>query len=235
MRARTLRIPVCLAAAAAFLAVGQPRGEARWLAGQSGQSTSANPSSEGGPPAKQPGEKAKPAAPNTAKKSNQKLVKGMKLSGSQNLRAAPLTQGEGGGYSSSMDAPASGPGNNAVDKGIVQGLLLNPDQWRVGPHGLIERLNQEGKWIAESSGVKTDLNAVSFRNRWVGWAVGEQGTVLRSEDSGQTWETVPFPGHDDLLHVRATDWKSAQVTTGDGKTLATSDGGKTWVPARSQR
>ena len=104
----------------------------------------------------------------------------------------------------------------------MQELLLESPRWRVGPHGLVEHAGPNGQWTATSSGVEADLNAVSFANRWVGWVVGEKGTVLRTADGGR----------EDLLGVRPDDWKSARVISRAGTAYNTSDGGATWSAER---
>jgi hypothetical protein len=39
---------------------------------------------------------------------------------------------------------------------------------------------------------------------------------------------VLFPSSVDLIGIQAGDARSARVTTADGRTLATNDGGATW-------
>jgi photosystem II stability/assembly factor-like uncharacterized protein len=60
------------------------------------------------------------------------------------------------------------------------------------------------------------------------WRGGPGGTVLLSTD-GRMWRRVPFPEMTDLVSVRATDEHTATVTTLDGRTILTKDGGLTWV------
>ena len=60
------------------------------------------------------------------------------------------------------------------------------------------------------------------------WLVGRNGTVLLTTN-GTTWQQVPFPDlKADLVAVTARDALSATVTTADGRTYHTDDGGKTW-------
>lgn len=73
-----------------------------------------------------------------------------------------------------------------------------------------------------------------------GWAVGEGGTILATDDGGRTWRQVPRQRGDledvdsfddvdfvDRLHGWAVGWGDA--ADGPGVILATSDGGHTWV------
>jgi len=160
------------------------------------------------------------------------LGQSLKLSESPTYREAPLTEGGRGGYSSSMSAPEPAPSGSSVEEKAMQELLLESPRWRVGPHGLVEHSGPNGQWTATSSGVEADLNAVSFANRWVGWVVGEKGTVLRTDDGGRTWLRVSSPSREDLLGVRPDDWKSARVITRAGTAYNTSDGGATWSAER---
>jgi hypothetical protein len=45
-----------------------------------------------------------------------------------------------------------------------------------------------------------------------------------------SWRRVGFPEPIDLTAVRATDARTATVTTVDGRSFATTDGGGTWIP-----
>jgi photosystem II stability/assembly factor-like uncharacterized protein len=57
---------------------------------------------------------------------------------------------------------------------------------------------------------------------------GRAGVVLLSTD-GRRFSRVPFPETMDLSAVRATDARSASVSTTDGRTFSTIDGGVTWT------
>jgi photosystem II stability/assembly factor-like uncharacterized protein len=72
------------------------------------------------------------------------------------------------------------------------------------------------------------LTSGASTSRSICWLVGGAGTVLRSTD-GRTWRRVAFPETIDLVSIRATDERSATVTTSDGRRFLTKDGGVTWV------
>ena len=59
------------------------------------------------------------------------------------------------------------------------------------------------------------------------WSVGPGGMVMLATD-GRTFIRVPFPETVDLTAVTATDQRHAIVTTVDGRTFQTADGGRTW-------
>ena len=85
------------------------------------------------------------------------------------------------------------------------------------------------RWTRPPSDVIGKLTAGSSPSPNVCWVVGRGGVVRRSTN-GQTWQRVPFPDMADLSGVQASDARSARVSTADGRSFGTSDGGMTWVP-----
>jgi len=83
------------------------------------------------------------------------------------------------------------------------------------------------RWRSAPSDVTGALTAGSSPSPNVCWVVGAGGVVRRSTN-GQTWQRVPFPEMTDLSGVQASDARSATVTTADGRSFRTSDGGMTW-------
>lgn len=109
--------------------------------------------------------------------------------------------------------------------------FASPDfstRWRIGPGGAIHRSVDAGKiWVAQASGVTSDLMAASAPSNRVCWVVGRAGVVLLSTD-GSTWRRVAFPEPVDLQGVTASDARTASVTTSDGRTFRTTDAGGSW-------
>lgn len=116
-------------------------------------------------------------------------------------------------------------------------------RWRVVGSSSIERSTDGGAtWSAQSiaaapvapllaaretASVPLALSAGSAPARDICWIVGRSGTVFLSTD-GTTWRRRAFPEPLNLIAVRATDARSAVVTTEDGRQFSTSDGGTTW-------
>ena len=83
---------------------------------------------------------------------------------------------------------------------------------------------------------KTDvpLRGISAVSSKVAWASGAKGTVLRTIDGGETWETLVIAGADslDFRDIQAFDQNTAFVLSigpGDqSRIYKTSDGGKIW-------
>jgi hypothetical protein len=92
---------------------------------------------------------------------------------------------------------------------------------------LVEMLCGAG-WSAPPNDGAGALTAGSAPSPEVCWVVGRGGVIRRSTNR-QTWQRVPFPQNTDLSAVRATDARSASVSTADGRTFSTSDGGMTWI------
>lgn len=146
------------------------------------------------------------------------------------LGLAPLNEpAEGGHMSAGAERSAPPLAQGAVRKSAPRS---DAGQWRVGTHGLIEKADAQGKWVAQASGVDVDLYAIAFATATAGWAVGKSGTVLRTTDGGATWKKIPLPTEEDLIRVRADDEFSAHVVTRGGRALSTTDGGKTWTVLR---
>jgi hypothetical protein len=101
-------------------------------------------------------------------------------------------------------------------------------KWRVGRRGIIQQADAAGGWRTVPSGVEDDLFDITFAGPQEGWAVGHEGTVLRTTDGGNTWSKVSSPTSEDLVRVSAQSGQQAQVISRRGKAFATTDGGRTW-------
>ena len=64
--------------------------------------------------------------------------------------------------------------------------------WVVGrPGSIVLTTNDAGAtWGAQSTGQATPLHGVFFLDPQRGWAVGDLGTILGTQDSGKTWKTI---------------------------------------------
>jgi photosystem II stability/assembly factor-like uncharacterized protein len=109
--------------------------------------------------------------------------------------------------------------------------IASPDpsfRWRLGAAGVVEHSADGGStWEVLPTGVVADLTAGMSPSPSVCWLVGRAGTVLLSID-GRRWQRVTFPEATDLVAVQARDARTATVTTADGRTFRTADGGASW-------
>ncbi len=74
---------------------------------------------------------------------------------------------------------------------------------------------------------RDDFTARAAPSPNVIWRVGRAGLVQLATD-GRTFVRIAFPEAVDLTAVTATDERQAKVTTADGRTFQTADGGHTW-------
>jgi photosystem II stability/assembly factor-like uncharacterized protein len=68
-------------------------------------------------------------------------------------------------------------------------------------------------------------------DREIGWAVGQLGVILKTEDGGRTWVSQPNLKANEATHlfgVQAIDEKRALAIGAWGARIYTEDGGKTW-------
>ncbi len=110
--------------------------------------------------------------------------------------------------------------------------ISTPDgatSWIVGKNGMLIRRDASGRLTREQSGVTTDLLAAAAPSAGICWIVGRAGTILRTIDA-EHWTRIASPTSTDLVRVAARDADQAIVTTSDGNSFATSDGGASWHP-----
>jgi hypothetical protein len=102
-------------------------------------------------------------------------------------------------------------------------------RWRItASRDRIERaLGPAGTWQPVDTPAPAPLRAGFAPSASVCWIVGDDGTVLRTTD-GLRFESVRFPEAVHLTSISALDARQATVTTADGRTFRTTDGGLTW-------
>jgi photosystem II stability/assembly factor-like uncharacterized protein len=74
------------------------------------------------------------------------------------------------------------------------------------------------------------LNSVKFTGADTGYAVGREGTVLKTVDAGKTWATLNSGGNEWLSSVSFTNSAVGIAVGIGGIILRTTDGGVTWTP-----
>ncbi|MGA7854824.1 MAG: YCF48-related protein [Candidatus Acidiferrales bacterium] len=121
----------------------------------------------------------------------------------------------------------------------LSGLTVRtPDSnvlWLVSDGGDVGRSEDGGAtWKFTSLGLRGLFVSGSAPTTKICWLLGEHGAIFRTTD-GKTWTAVPLPAAADdaeFEHIEAKDESNATVTAADGQELSTSDGGKTWTPAK---
>jgi hypothetical protein len=124
-------------------------------------------------------------------------------------------RGGGGGAAAAREAPTF---RSAVP----------PAHWRVMASGQVEKSADAKTWQP----IRIDppvqgLTGGTAPSPLVCWLIGRAGVVLVTTD-GLEFRRVTSPTAANLTSIRATDALRATVTSADGQTFTTVDGGKTW-------
>lgn len=104
--------------------------------------------------------------------------------------------------------------------------LLSP---LVNHHGS-QVSGQEGKWVVQESGVSDHLRDVAFVDGKKGFAVGDNQTLLKTIDGGQTWKRViSRKESDSFSYVLFSSTTEGWVVSRNVRViLHTTDGGDSW-------
>jgi Photosynthesis system II assembly factor YCF48 len=109
--------------------------------------------------------------------------------------------------------------------------VMSPDpsvRWRILNGLMLQRSSDGGlSWQAEKVEIIRRITAGAAPSTSVCWLVGQNGLVMLTTD-GRTWQQIAFPQFTALKDVRATDARTATITTADGRVFVTENGGKTW-------
>ena len=141
-------------------------------------------------------------------------------------RAAAVRGGGGGRGGAGAGVRVGQDADSLLAKEIVS--TDNATRWRISG-GLVEKTTDGGRtWTRVTTGVKAEFTAGASPTPTTCWLVGQRGVVLLTID-GQKWEQLKFAEATDLSAVRATDARTATVTTIDGREFSTIDGGNTWI------
>ncbi len=124
-------------------------------------------------------------------------------------------------------------------------FIDNQYGWIVGDLGVVLHTSSGGKkdgssvWKHQRGGPRFHnssdgvLLGVDFVSSKLGWAVGENGTILHTRNGGITWESQSNPTHL-LFDICITSQNMGFVVGDRGTILQTSDGGANWQPQDSR-
>ena len=119
--------------------------------------------------------------------------------------------------------------NNGIAVGGA-GTIFNPTRI------IIKTIDGGESWSIVQSG-DTTLFSVNFVNQNLGWAVGQDGKVLKTVNSGGSWsaqtvlDTLEFIPN--LYSVYFIDQSTGWIGGSDRTILKTSDGGSSWMVLRT--
>ena len=102
-----------------------------------------------------------------------------------------------------------------------------PIGWDVGGAGTILHSSNGTTWVSQTSGTANTLNDVVFIDPLNGWAVGSNGTGLRTQDGGSTWTAAGLPATGNYNAVDFTG-SVGLVVSADGKVYRSTDTGITF-------
>lgn len=118
----------------------------------------------------------------------------------------------------------------SLPSGVVS-LRFGEQSWvAVGGSGAAYVSTDSGAtWNAVYTGTTANLSSVAFTDAKTVWAVGSEGTMLKSDDGGTKWTLVKLPSGNALLRdIKFANAKVGWIVGDGGLILATQDGGKTW-------
>jgi len=184
-------------------------------------------------------EKAAPEAPAREAALQKEEAKPEASSLNQQERAVPSTA-EAPTPSPAQSANAAAPAPRAAiaarpfgalaDSVTLTSEIVSPEpmvRWRISGATVEHSTNGGMSWERLATGVSTPLTAGAAPSTTICWLVGRGGVVLLAND-GLNFRRVTFPETTDLSAVQATDGATASVSTADGRTFSTTDGGLTW-------
>lgn len=146
------------------------------------------------------------------------------------LTTSTATRSAGGGRAAGAAGGRGGGGRG----GATTIAISTPVRYRILATGIVERSETGGaSWERIVIEPPAFLTAGVAPSSTVCWLIGRGGVILLSTD-GVRFTRVRFPDTSDLTSIRAADARTATVTTTDGRTFATADGGTTWTPVRLQ-
>lgn len=90
--------------------------------------------------------------------------------------------------------------------------------------------NLFAQWTELNSGTSENLNGIAYVQPYdyIIYVVGDNGTILRSGDQGDTWAPLNSGTTKDLYSIYFSDGKIGFITGSGGLTLNTYDGGASW-------
>jgi photosystem II stability/assembly factor-like uncharacterized protein len=115
---------------------------------------------------------------------------------------------------------------------LLDAVLAGQRMVVVGERGHVLLSDDQGTtWRQAKVPTRASLTGVFFHDSRVGWVVGHDETILRSEDGGETWtRTHAAPEKEQpLLDVWFRDAETGFAFGAYGTILASHDGGRSWT------
>lgn len=100
--------------------------------------------------------------------------------------------------------------------------------WLVGEAGLMVNVLTSGEQRSYPLASSETLNSIACRYSGEAWVAGTHGTLLYTDDAGQSWLPQPVPTSADLRTLATQDFGPVFVA-GDGVFLTSTDTGAHWT------
>ncbi|MCF6323968.1 MAG: YCF48-related protein [Gammaproteobacteria bacterium] len=130
-----------------------------------------------------------------------------------------------------VDSAAAVPSKLAVHSLLLDGAQQTGLMVVVGERGHILYSHDEGHhWLQASVPTQVLLTGVHLHDAQLGWAVGHDATILRTQDGAKTWQLVyrDIDGQAPLLDVWFSTAQHGLAIGAYGLLLTTQDGGDSW-------
>jgi len=114
---------------------------------------------------------------------------------------------------------------------LVDATSVDGNTVAVGDRGIVLVSGDNGvSWTQSRVPTRSMLTGVYFHDEKVGWAVGHDAVILKTEDGGTSWRRVNYAPELDLplFDVWFADADNGLAVGAYGFVLVTDDGGETW-------
>ncbi|MCB9068053.1 MAG: hypothetical protein H6629_09630 [Calditrichae bacterium] len=84
-------------------------------------------------------------------------------------------------------------------------------------------------WTHQNGNTSRNLSGIDFVTDLVGWAVGDNGTIIMTTNKGITWESQTLGSSANLNAVDFQNDSIGWVCGDNGAVFSTVDGGNSWM------
>ncbi len=88
-------------------------------------------------------------------------------------------------------------------------------------------VNAQENWEIINSGTTDNLEDVFFIDNQNGWIIGYSGTLLRTTDAGESWNSIIIP-YQNLKAIQFVNQNIGWIVGDEGLIIKSTDGGNTW-------
>lgn len=86
----------------------------------------------------------------------------------------------------------------------------------------------QAQWQQQNSGTNANLNGLQFISTTTGFAVGDNGVILKTTDGGSNWVQQTSPTTANLLSIKFVNATTGYITAQDTFFLKSSNSGNSW-------